>query len=60
MASPENLEKSGIYLFLFALSVIATLIGFLKGAMCGTWPCYYIFLGAALLFLAGTIKRIFF
>ncbi|MDD5606620.1 MAG: hypothetical protein PHN37_02035 [Candidatus Pacebacteria bacterium] len=60
MPTPADLEKSGTYIFLFFLSIIAAVIGFARGLMCGTWQCSYVFLFLGLIFLIGAIRKIFF
>lgn len=60
MPTPSDFDKAGTYLFLFFLSVIGTFIGLLKGASCGSFPCFYIFLGVGVIFLMLAIQRIFF
>ena len=59
MASPADFDKGGVYLLLFAFSAIAALIGLIKGAMCGTWHCSFIFLGLALFFFIAAMQKIF-
>lgn len=60
MPAPADIDKSGTFIFLFFLSIIAAFIGFARGLTCGTWHCSYIFLFLGLLFLIGAIRRIFF
>jgi hypothetical protein len=60
MPAPSDFEKAGTYLFLFFLCIFGTIIGIIKGISCGSFPCFYIFLGAGILFLMLAIQHIFF
>lgn len=59
MASPTDFDKGGVYLFFFVFSIIAALIGLIKGARCGSWHCSFIFLGLALFLFIAAMQKIF-
>lgn len=60
MPTPKDFDKAGSYLFLFFLCLVGTILGLIKGLSCGSFPCFYIFLGVGLIFLILAIQRIFF
>ncbi len=60
MPTPKDLDKAGVYLILFFYSLIAALIGFLRGLKCEGWYCSYIFLIIGFIFLILAIKKTFF
>jgi hypothetical protein len=54
MPAPKALDKAGVLLFFSLLSIVAAIIGFIKGAECGPWLCSYFFLIlAVILFFWG-------
>ncbi len=60
MPTPKDLDSVLVYLILFFYSLIAALIGFLKGLKCEGFYCSYIFLVIGFIFLISAIKKIFF
>jgi len=57
MASVQGLDRSGPLFFFSFLSLIATIIGFIRGSQCGFLRCSYIFLIITLFFLFWGIEE---
>lgn len=54
MPSLKALDRAGVLFFFSIVSIVAAIVGFIRGAECGSWFCSYYFLILALvLFLWG-------
>jgi len=50
----KALDRAGVLFFFSLVSIVAAIIGFIRGAKCGSWLCSYFFLAlAVILFLWG-------
>jgi len=58
MPAPKALEKSGVLIFLSALFLFAAMVGFVKKAVCGNWPCGYFFLALAVIFFLWGLESV--